>query len=78
MDCGDQEGNTALHYAAANGHEQIVQALLARKCNVDAISNYGWTALMEASSYAHIAVVRLLLQHKANPNIVRGCVVSVW
>ena len=75
VDACDQEGNTALHFAAANGHAQVVELLLDRRCSIDYQSHYCWTALMQASAYAHVAVVKLLLQHKANPNLTNsiGC-----
>jgi ankyrin repeat protein len=79
VDACDQDGNTALHFAAANGHEQVAEDLIMRRCLIDFPSHYGWTALMQAASYAHIPVVKLLLQHKANPNLPNslGCTALV-
>ena len=41
---------------------EIIDALISAKCNVDALTNDGWTALHEASSNGHAAVVQKLLE----------------
>lgn len=49
VDCTDEEGNTALHFAAASGHEHLVRFLLRKGASVDSRNNYGWTPLMQAA-----------------------------
>lgn len=49
VDCTDEEGNTALHFASAGGHEQLVRFLLRKGAAVDGRNHYGWTPLMQAA-----------------------------
>ena len=44
--------------AAANGHTDIVNSLLANDANVDAIDKDGWTALTKHDEMAKRRVVR--------------------
>ena len=43
VDAVDSTGRTALHHAAAQGHDAVVQALWARGCSVQAEDVEGWT-----------------------------------
>ena len=43
VDAGDGMGRTALHHAAALGHEAVVTELWAGSCNVKAVDIDGWT-----------------------------------
>ena len=43
VDAVDNSGRTALHHAAALGHDGVVQALWARGCSVQAEDVHGWT-----------------------------------
>ena len=43
VDAVDSAGRTALHHAAALGHDGVVQALWARGCSVQAEDVDGWT-----------------------------------
>jgi uncharacterized protein len=65
----DQDGRTALMYAAFNGHTKIVNILLEKKSIVDLRDQGGKTALMYAASGPFPETVRLLLDHQANPNL---------
>eukprot|EP00050_Salpingoeca_kvevrii_P014894 m.41378 g.41378 ORF g.41378 m.41378 type:complete len:808 (-) comp6041_c0_seq3:93-2516(-) len=58
----DEDGATALHYAAANGHDKAVSVLLKHAANPEAVNRYGWTPLMQAALYGHASTARLLLQ----------------
>lgn len=49
VDCTDEEGNTALQFASASGHENLVRFLLRKGASVDSRNNYGWTPLMQAT-----------------------------
>lgn len=51
VDGTDEEGNTALMFAAAGGHEQLVRFLLRKGASVDRRNHYGWTPLMQAARF---------------------------
>ncbi|KAI5073036.1 hypothetical protein GOP47_0011049 [Adiantum capillus-veneris] len=58
--------NSPLHFAAAKGHNEIVNLLLEHGADVN-IRNYcGQTALMQACRYGHWEVVQTLLLYKGN------------
>lgn len=67
-------GDTALMWAARNGHFDVVELLLnqtayiAKTANIDRAADDGLTALMVAAKYGHHEIVRLLLQKGASPN----------
>lgn len=62
-------GWSPLIYAAYNGHAQIVDYLLKRGAQIDAITENGSSALFFAARFGHIEVVELLLKNKADPTI---------
>ncbi|XP_012921180.1 ankyrin repeat and SAM domain-containing protein 6 isoform X3 [Heterocephalus glaber] len=68
VDCSDEAGNTALHFAAAGGHEPLVRFLLRRGASVNSRNHYGWSALMQAARFGHVSVAHLLLDHGADVN----------
>ena len=60
----DFNGYNALHRAAEKGCcPPLVERLLARIHNVNAVNKYGWTALMRAAYNNHLDVVILLMNH---------------
>lgn len=62
----DQEGRTALHYAALNGHVDICKFLLQQGCNIDDRDVLGYTPLHRAASKGHVEAIELLLTSKCN------------
>jgi len=57
---------TALYWAAAKGHRDIVQLLLEKGANTEAALDYGATALHISAQNGHPEVVKLLLDNSAN------------
>eukprot|EP00066_Takifugu_rubripes_P016775 XP_011606041.1 PREDICTED: ankyrin repeat and SAM domain-containing protein 6 isoform X2 [Takifugu rubripes] len=68
VDCTDEEGNTALQFASASGHENLVRFLLRKGASVDSRNNYGWTPLMHAARFGHLTVAHILLENGADIN----------
>ena len=62
----DNDGDTALSFAARGGHEAVAQLLLQHGADATAANNDGTTALMYAAEGGHEAVAQLLLQHGAD------------
>jgi ankyrin repeat protein len=60
----DEDGNTPLLLASADGYTDMVEVLLKHWADVDAKNKYGWTALMWASTFGKKDVVEMLLQSK--------------
>ncbi len=63
-----RDGATALILASANGHLEVVRALLEAKADVKARNAYSLSALELASWQGHAEVVRALLAAKADLN----------
>jgi ankyrin repeat protein len=59
-------GWNALHYAAFNGHANIVQYLIAKGADLDALAPNGQTAMMLAARNGHLAVVKILVDADAD------------
>ncbi len=64
----DNKGGMPLHYAAIEGHKDVVELLLANKADVNAKANDGETPLYLAALYGHRDVAKLLLANKADVN----------
>lgn len=63
----NKPGWTALHYAATNGHLDIMRLLLENHAYIDATSPNGTTPLMMAARYGTPSAVKLLLEADADP-----------
>jgi ankyrin repeat protein len=63
----NKTGWTPLHYAATNGHVDVIQLLLDNHAFVDAASPNGSTPLMLAAQYGTPQAVKLLLDEGAEP-----------
>ena len=69
----DDRGDTALHWAALNGHKDVVELLLANKAELDAKNNSGDTPLHWAAQEGHKDVAELLLANKAKVDANNNC-----
>ena len=65
----NKNGWSPLHYAAANGNNNIVKMLLVRDAFVNAASPNGTTPVMMAAEAGHIYTVRLLYDNGADLTI---------
>lgn len=63
----NKTGWTPLHYAASNGHADVIKLLLENHAYIDAESPNGSTPLMMASMYGNPQSVKLLLDEGADP-----------
>jgi len=57
---------TALHVAAENGYEPVVQLLMEKGADVEAKDEDGEVALHQAADNGHEAVVKLLIEKRAD------------
>ncbi|NEO84388.1 MAG: ankyrin repeat domain-containing protein [Spirulina sp. SIO3F2] len=61
--------NTALTYAARDGHLAIAQLLIKQGANVNWIDGEGVTPLILSSFKGHVALTQLLLEHGADVSV---------
>eukprot|EP00727_Mastigamoeba_balamuthi_P012208 m51a1_g761 hypothetical protein (228) ;mRNA; r:555311-556321 len=76
VDKRDDDQRTAVHWAAAGGHVELLRYLLGRGAAAQPSDESGWTPLMSASSAGRAAAVRVLaFDSSVDVNAVneRGC-----
>jgi len=64
----DEDGVTALSYAADRGHMDIVKILLANNADVNSKSKIGCTPLINAAYMGHVEIVEALIANGADVN----------
>lgn len=64
----DEDGYTAIHRAAYNGHVQVIEKLIQFGANVTAKTNDKWQPLHCACKWNQVEVASLLLQNGADIN----------
>ena len=69
VNVSDSYGRTALHYAAEQGHADIIDVLLVAGSFVNAMDFEGMTPLYLASARGNTDAVQALVQHSANINL---------
>merc|ERR1711945_47174 len=62
----DQEHQSALMWAAAEGHQTACQVLIDNEAKVELVTKLGKTALLLACQFGRYDVARLLIDEKAN------------
>jgi ankyrin repeat protein len=72
LEAQDQNGQTALMWAAEQGHEKVVPVLLDKGADVNAQNRFLDTALYMASEKGHGKVVQILLDKGADMNAQNG------
>lgn len=64
----DEEGNTALHYAADGGFDAIVKLLVEKSADLNAANEEGDTAMHKATISNFVGIIELLVAGGANVN----------
>lgn len=63
----DGHGRTALHFAAAHGHRDMVGLLIGQGAQMNFQDDRGWTPLHHSAKHGYLEVVRLLVESGADP-----------
>jgi ankyrin repeat protein len=71
VDAPDREGKTALHYAAAKGHLNVVEWLVQKGANVNARNSSGITPLYLAKGFGKKDIAQFLEQHGGTAEVVK-------
>jgi ankyrin repeat protein len=67
---GDVNENNALHWAAINGHADVIRAFAEANVDLSITGDDRETALQKAAEKAHLGTVRALLSAGVDPNVV--------
>ena len=59
-------GDTALHHAARNGDQEIVEQLVGSGADVNVTSDHGHFPLYCAAGHGHVETTRYLVEHGAD------------
>ena len=62
----DKDSNTALHYAASSGSQEIVEYLVKHGANVNCENVNKETALHTAANHDSLGIVKYLVEHGAD------------
>ena len=75
INCKDKNGNTALHFAASNGHLDVVKLLIAKGADLRAQDSNQQTPIFDAIRNVHIEIVKYLVQKGASLTTIdeQGC-----
>ncbi|XP_054272271.1 ankyrin repeat, SAM and basic leucine zipper domain-containing protein 1-like [Macrosteles quadrilineatus] len=66
----DRNASTALIYASAEGHTQLVKTLVDLKCDLNIQDTEGWSALFHAVFGGYDDIVRTLVEAKARVDLI--------
>jgi len=67
VDKEDEDGSTALHYAANRGKLKMMEYLVSKGAAVNAKNKIGYTPLHDAAVGGHVEAVSYLLSHGGDP-----------
>ncbi|KAM7198944.1 Ankyrin repeat-containing domain protein, partial [Rhypophila sp. PSN 637] len=61
LDYMDEDGMTALHHASISGHKDVMEYMMSKGANLNAVDKLGRSALMRACEAGHVELVKILL-----------------
>ena len=70
VNCSDLQGQTVLHLACSAGHLEMVNFLLERGANVDAVDDDGWTPIFYAITEDYLKIVSVLIKYDCDVNVI--------
>ena len=65
----DEDGSTALHYAATENQLEIAEMLLKKNASPNIQDTAGWTPFHSAASSRNYKVCKVLLKYDGDPSI---------
>ncbi|PFX15664.1 protein phosphatase 1 regulatory subunit 16A-like [Stylophora pistillata] len=63
LEIKDMQGATALHVAAANAYEEVLEFLLENDADVDVVDRDGWKPIHAAACWGNEKAIELLVEH---------------